>query len=257
LGTLDHSKIPNLKNLEARFTGPAFDDGNKYSVPYQWGTVGLLYDKKKLARLDPTWGALLDPKKIQGTFVLMDEMRDMLGVALKFKGYSSNTTSAEEIRQAGRALQDAKAHAKCLGFKGGIGAVQDVKDGSAEMAIVWNGDAQKAMLEDKDGRLAYIIPKEGSIIWIDVLLLMRRAPQPELAYKFINFVLAPEVGARISAFTKQATPNAVARAQLPEEDRKNPAIYPPDEIAKSLEHHKDVGDTLKVFDEVWTSVKAR
>lgn len=253
---LDHAQIPNLKNLEPRFSGPGFDDGNKHGVPYQWGTVGVVYNKKKLPNLEPSWSVLLDPQKLAGTFVLLDEQRDMLGAVLKYKGYSSNTANADEIREAGRVLKEVKKQPKCLGFKGGVGALEDVKAGSVDMAVVWNGDAQKAIQEDKE-RLAFIIPKEGSVIWVDVMTVAAKAPHPELAHKFINHVLTPEGGAQLSMYTKYASPNAAAQSKLPEEDRTNKLIYPTKEVADRLEHHRDLGEAARVFDEVWTDVKSQ
>jgi spermidine/putrescine transport system substrate-binding protein len=254
---LDHAQIPNLKNLEPRFSGPTFDDGNKHGAPYQWGTVGIVYNKKKLPNLDLSWSVVLDPKKIAGTFLLLDEMRDMLGAVLKYKGFSSNTNSADEIREAGKVITSVKSNPKCLGFKGGAGALEDVRAGSVEMAIVWNGDAQKYVAEDKEHRLAFMIPKEGSVIWVDAMTITAKAPHPELAHKFINYVLSPEAGAMLSTYTKYASPNVAAQAKLPTEDRTNPLIYPSKEVAEHLEHHRDLGDAAKTFDEGWTAVKSR
>jgi spermidine/putrescine transport system substrate-binding protein len=254
---LDHAALPNLKNLDTRFSGPSFDDGNKHGVPYQWGTVGIFYNKKKFPNLDSTWGVVLDPQKVVGTFELLDELRDMLGVVLKFKGFSSNTTKPEEIREAGRVIKDVKEHKKCLGFKGGVGAIEDVKGGSVDMAVVWNGDAQKAIAADKEQRLGFVVPKEGSAIWVDVMTITKKAPHPELAHKFINHLLTPDAGAQLSMYTKYASPNAAAQAKLPEEDRTNELIYPPKEVSERLEHHRDIGEAAKVFDEVWTNVKSQ
>ncbi|MGK4009157.1 spermidine/putrescine ABC transporter substrate-binding protein [Sorangium sp. So ce1036] len=253
---LEHAKIPNLKNLEPRFSGPGFDDGNKHGVPYQWGTVGVVYNKKKLPNLEPSWSMLLDPQKLAGTFVLLDEQRDMLGAVLKYKGFSSNTSKESEIREAGRVLKEVKKQAKCLGFKGGVGALEDVKAGSVDMAVVWNGDAQKAIQADKE-RLAFVIPKEGSVIWVDVMTIAAKAPNPELAHKFINHVLTPEGGAQLSMYTKYASPNAAAQQKLPDEDRTNTLIYPTKEVSDRLEHHRDLGEAARVFDEVWTDVKSQ
>ena len=253
---LDHAQIPNLKNLEPRFAGPSFDDSNKHGVPYQWGTVGLIYNQKKFPNLERSWSVILDPQKVVGTFVLMDEMRDMLGVVLKYKGFSSNTTAPEEIREAGRVLKEVKKHPKCLGFKGGVGAVEDVKGGSVDMAVAWNGDAQKKMREDKERNLAFFMPKEGSVIWVDVMAMTPRAPHPELAYKFINYILTPDIGAQLSLYTKYASPNTASQAKLPPEERNNLLSYPSPEESLRLEHHRDLGEAAKVFDEVWTSVKS-
>jgi spermidine/putrescine transport system substrate-binding protein len=253
---LDHAKLPNLKNLDAKFSGAAFDDGNKHGAPYQWGTVGIMYDKKKHPKLDPSWSVVLDPKKVAGTFVLLDEMRDMVGAVLKYKGYSSNSTTAEQVREAGRILQEAKSHPKCLGFKGGVGAVQDVKAGSADIAVVWNGDALKEIDEDKE-RLTYVVPKEGSVMWVDAMMITKRAPSPELAHRFINFILDPDIGSRLSVYNRYASPNAAAKARLPAEDQANAVIYPAADMMGRLEYHRDLGTNQTVYDEVWTAVKAQ
>jgi spermidine/putrescine transport system substrate-binding protein len=252
---LDHAQIPNIKNLDPRFSGPSFDQGNKHAIPYLWGTVALLYNKKKFPTLEPSWGVVLDPQKMVGTFALIDEMRDMLGVVMKYKGYSSNTTNPEEIREADKILKEAKSNPKCVGFKAGIGASQEVKGGSVDMALVWNGDAQKVVWEEKD-RLALLIPKEGSVIWVDVMTIPTKAPHPELAHKFINFMLTPDAGAQLSLLTKYATPNSAAQAELPVEDRTNPLIYPTGEVSDRLEYHRDLGEAAKIYDEVWTAVKS-
>lgn len=253
---LDHAQIPNLKNLEERFSGANFDDGNKYAVPYQWGTVGIMYNKKKFPNIEPTWGLVLDPKKVAGTFALIDEMRDMLGVVLKYKGYSSNTAKPEEVREAGKIIADIKKHPKCVGFKAGIGATQEVKGGSVDMAVVWNGNAYQSVRQDREG-LGLVIPKEGSIIWTDTMTISAKAPHPELAHKFINHMLSPEAGSQLSAMTKYATPNKAAQAMLPAEDRTDAIIYPSADTMKTLENHRDVGEAVKVYDEVWTDVKSR
>jgi spermidine/putrescine transport system substrate-binding protein len=255
LRPLDHAQIPNIKNVEPRFSGSAFDDGNKHAVPYQWGTVAIIYNKQKFPNLSPTWDVIFDPPKMPGTFVLIDEMRDMLGVALKYKGFSSNTTKPEEIREAGKLLKETKSNPKCLGFRAGVGATQDVKGGSVDMAVVWNGDASKVVAEDKE-RLGLIIPKEGSVIWVDVLAVTAKAPHSELAHKFIDFILRPEIGAQLSLFTKYASPNTASQAKLPAEERENPLIYPTGEISTRLEYHRDLGEASKVYDEAWTAIKS-
>jgi spermidine/putrescine transport system substrate-binding protein len=252
---LDHTKLHNLKNLDPRFSGPDFDNGNKHAVPYQWGTAGLMYDKKKLPSLEPSWAAVLDAKRPAGTFLLMDEMRDMLGIVLKYMGRSSNSTDPKDIREASRILKEAKASSKCLGFKG-IGAAQDVVAGSADIAVMWNGYALKGVSEQKD-RISYILPKEGSIIWVDTLVIPLKAPKPDLAHKFLDFLMEPDMAARVSAFVRYATPNAAAKAYIPPDDLNNQVIYPSEDMLSRLEAHRDLGDAVKLFDEAWTAVKSR
>lgn len=252
LAPLRHEHLPNLRHLDARFVNPDYDPGNRYTVAYQWGTVGLL------ARNDPnalpeTWGLLFDPRQQAGEFLLMDSMRDQLGAALKYRGHSLNSTNAAHLRAARDLLLDAKK--RSLGFEGSVGAKNKVLARAARLAVVYSGEGVRAMREDPD--TVYFIPREGSIIWVDSLAIPAKAPQPDLAEKFINFVLEPEVSARISRYTQFATPNKAARALLPESDLNNPALYPPADTLSRLEFLRDLGPRLRLYDEAWTQIKAR
>src|SRR5262249_52094649 len=152
-------------------------------------------------------------------------------------GHSSNTASPDEIRDAGKVLQDAKANPKCLGFKG-IAAVQDVKSGAADLAVVWNGVALREVSDQKD-KFAYIIPKEGSIIWVDTLVIPAHARKADMAHRFINSLLDPAIAGRLSTFTRYAPPTGPGKSKAPPDDQANPVIYPAAEIMPRLEAHKD------------------
>jgi len=255
LQPLHLEKIPNAKNVSAQFKKPPYDPDEKYSLPYQWGTVGLMYRKDKLPQAESSWSLLLDPAKQPGPIVLIDSMRDMLGVALKSLGYSVNSKKVEELKEAGQAILRAKKSPKCLGFEGGVGGRNKVADGSAVLAIVYSGDAIKATAED--GHLGYVLPREGTIVWVDAMTIPAKAPNVEGAHAFIHFILDAEVGARLSNFNRCATPNAASLPKIKQEDRENPAIYPSAEDLKKLEYIEDVGDTTRLYDEVWTAAKAR
>ncbi|MCC7145278.1 MAG: spermidine/putrescine ABC transporter substrate-binding protein [Phycisphaeraceae bacterium] len=254
---LDHGKIENLKNLDPRFRNAAYDPDNKYTVVYQWGTVGLIYNKEKLPNLPATWGVLFDPAKQAGTFLMIDEMRDQMGVALRYLGQSVNCVDVEQVRKAGELILTAKKSKNAQGFEGGVGGKNRVAAGSVEMAVVWNGDALRAIEEDEDQKLAFFVPEEGSIIWADVMVIPSQAPHAEAAHRFINYLLKPEVGAQLSNFNKYATPNAAAMPFITPEDRENPVIYPPQEIMDKLEYLQDLGNSTRIYDEVWTAVKSR
>ena len=252
---LNLEKIPNAKNVSGQFKSPPYDPGSKYSLPYQWGTVGLMVRKDKAPQAEPTWALLFDAEKQPGPFVLIDSMRDMLGVALKSLGHSVNSRKPEELKAASEAVLRAKKSPKCLGFEGGVGGKNKVADGTATLAVVYNGDAIKAIEENKG--LGYILPKEGSIIWVDAMTIPAKAPNVEGAHAFIHFILGAEVGAKLSDFNRYATPNAASLPLVKKEDRENPAIYPPQEELKKLEYIEDVGDATRLYDEVWTAAKAR
>jgi spermidine/putrescine transport system substrate-binding protein len=251
---LDAKKIPNAKNADPMFANPPFDPGAKFSVPYQWGTVGLIYDKKKVQG-EISWDMIFNASKQPGPFVLMDSMRDMIGVGLRYKGFTMNSHKTEEIKQAMDALIQAKGSKKCLGLEGGVGGKNRVAAGEAALAVVYNGDAVKATMENPN--LGFTVPKEGGIIWVDVMLVPAKAPNPEGGQAFINFIMDPKAGAQLSNFNRYPTPNKAAMPMINEEDRKNAAIYPPEETLKKLEYLVDVGADTRLYDEAWTAIRAQ
>lgn len=253
LAPLRKEALPNLKHIDPKFLKPPFDPENKYSVPYQWGTVGIYARVAKGATLEPTWGLFFDPKLQPGPFYLIDSMRDTIGAALKFKGHSLNSIKPAELKEARDLVLNAKKRA--VGFEASVGNKNKVVSKAARAAIVYSGEAARGMSEDAE--TVYIIPREGSQIWLDNLVILAHAPHKELAEKFINFALDPKTAARISNFTQFSTPNLAAREFIQPELLKNPAIYPPSDVMAKLEFLSDLGPSLRLYDEVWTQIKAR
>jgi spermidine/putrescine transport system substrate-binding protein len=252
LAPLRHANIPNLKNLDPLFQSPAYDRGNKYSVAYQWGTLGL-YARKSGAPIKHSWSVLFDAAHQPGQFVLLDSMRDMLGAALKYKGWSMNSVTPRQLQLARDLIVESKQRSD--GFINSVGGKNKVLDKSARVAMVFSGEAARAIAEDPD--TYYFIPEEGSEIWVDNLSILAGSPRRDLAEKFINFILEPEIGARISNQFLFATPNAAAKKLIKPELLNNPVIYPSEQIMKKLEFLKDLGRDTALYDQVWTSVKAR
>ena len=254
---LDHSKLPNLKNLKPRFRQTGYDPGNVYSVAYQWGTVGLMYRRDKVA-VDAvkSWSVLFDANKQPGPFWLIDGVREMMGIALVYLGKDFNSTDSMDLKAAADLLVATKRTNNCLGFKSGVGGKNDVVAGTAVAAIVYNGDAIQSVTEDPQ-HLAFVIPDEGSEIWLDSMCIPSRAPNPDAAHKWINWILEPEVGAELSNYNQYATPNAAAEAFITPEDLKNPGIYPTPEIMRKLYFTKDLGKHNRIMDEAWTRAKSR
>ena len=256
LTPLDHSKIPNLKNLSKKFTSPVFDPGNKYSAGWQWGTVGLMYNKKKLSQADvQSWSIIFDPQKKSGPFYLIDSVREMLGITLLYLGHDFNTTNPAELKQAADLLVSTKKREVCLGFKGGVGGKNDVISGTAAAALVYNGDAVQTVAEDPD-TYGFIVPKEGSAIWIDSMCIPAKAPNLDAAHKWINWVLDAKVGASLSNYNHFATPNEAAMPYLSKEDLNNPGVWPTPQIIKTLRFVKDLGKDNKIVDQAWTRAKS-
>jgi spermidine/putrescine transport system substrate-binding protein len=250
---LDKGRLRNLANLDPFFQDPPYDPGLQHSVPYLWGTTGLAYREDLVKGPVDSYAVLFDPKAQVGPFLLLDEMRETIGAALKYLGYSVNATDPEALEKAKELLIAAKA--RSVGFAGGVEALNRILAGDAALSLAYSGDALQARQED--ARLRYVIPKEGGTIWTDALVVLKRGPSQDLAYRFIDFLLRPENAAELAAYTRYATPVAQAIPLLPEEMRQDPAVFPPEEVRARLEYLKDLGPEIALYDRVWTEVKAR
>lgn len=251
IAPLRKENIPNMKNVDTTFLNPPYDQGNKYTAPYQWGTVGI-YMRKGAKPVEESWSVLFDPQKQPGTFVMIDSMRESMSGALKFLGHSVNTTDPAILKQAKDLLVSAKK--RSIGFDGGVGGKNKVLAKGANMAIVYNGDAVRGMGEDPETH--YFVPREGGEIWMDNMAIPSKAPNRDMAEKFINYILDAKVGAKLSNFNQYATPNKASKEFVTPEDLNNPAIYPTPEIMAKLEFLKDLGNHTKLYDEIWTAVKS-
>ena len=253
LAPLRKENIPNMKNLDPKFSNREYDPGNKYTAPYQWGTVGLYIRKKPGETIDETWGLIFDPKKSIGSFLMIDDSRAAVGAALKYKGYSLNTTDKKQMKEARDVLIDAKK--RSLGFEGGVGIKNKVLAKVCKVGMVYNGDAVRGMKEDTE--TYFFVPREGSEIWLDNMAIPSKAPNRDMAEKFINYILDAKIGAQLSNFNQYATPNLAAREFINPADLKNIAIYPSEEQLKTLEFVKDLGAKTGWYDELWTAIKSK
>lgn len=248
---LDLTKIPNAKNIAARFRSPAYDPEGKWSIPYQWGTMGIVYRTDKLPEFSASWAALLDPRRQPGPVVLLDSMRDLMAAALLSRGFSPNTRSVDELKAAGDLLAAARSK-RMVGFYGSPDSVGKVLAGDAWLAIAYNGDAVSRLEESTD----FAVPAEGTIIWVDAMTIPAKAPNPEGAYKFINFILAADVGAQLSNYLAYATPNEASLPLIDEEVRSDIRVYPTEEQLAKMVMLEDVREATALYDQVWTRVKA-
>lgn len=253
LAPLDKARLPNLKNLDPAFYNPPYDPGGKYSVPYQWGTTGIGYREDLVKGKVDSYAVFFDPRRQVGPFLLLDEMRETIGAALRYLGYSVNTTDPKALERAKTLLIDAKR--RSLGFAGGVEAINRILGGDAALSLAYSGDVFQARKEDR--RLRYVLPREGGTLWTDALVLLKRGPAQALAYRFINFLLEAKVAAEISNYTRYASPVAAARPYLDKALLNDPAVYPPEEVRKKLEYLRDLGPAIQLYDRVWTEVKAR
>ena len=248
---LDHSKIPNLKNLDESFKNPAYDPGSKYSVAYQFGSSGILYRKDKLKTAPDSWAAIFDPKQQPGSFTFIDDSREMLSIALRYQGKTINSRDPQVVRNAGKLLADTRKSSKFISFESGVGGMNRVMSGQATMAIVYSGDGMRAASENN--KVAFVMPKEGSTLAVDTMMITAKAANPEGAYKFINYILDAKIGAQLTNWTQFGTPNSAARPLL-DASLKNAPIYT---NLSNLEAIEDLGKDTRIYDEIWTALKSR
>lgn len=254
LAEIDHENIPNLSNIDAKFADPPYDPGMVHCVPYQWGTTGIGYNADYFEEAPDSWAYLFDPKlasQSAGQITMLNDVRESFAAALKYLGYSLNSTNEEELTQARDLLMKQKAWIYAYDAE----QYEDLL--SADETVLahgWSGDF--FMIAEEDERIWYAIPKEGGVIWADNLCVPESAPNKYTAEVFINYLLRPEVGAAISNYTWYASPNAAAAEFIDPEILEEPAIYPPSEVMDRLEWLQDVGDTTPIYDRMWTEVKA-
>ncbi|MEJ1994126.1 MAG: spermidine/putrescine ABC transporter substrate-binding protein [Limibacillus sp.] len=249
---LDHSMIPNKKNLSPSFQDADFDPGRKYTMPYMWGTMGLGYRKSRVDGVPSSWKTVFDSDQYSGRIAWLSEAGSMIGMALKYLGYSFNSKDPAQIAEAEALLIAQKGHVKTIAEDNG----QDLLlSGEVDLTVEWNGDILQVMEEDDD--IGYVVPSEGSLLWQDTLAVPKGAPHPENAHKMINFILDAEVGRDIAEFIYYATANGAAREICSEDYRNNPAIFPSDETIANCESALYLGEERKrVIDEAWTRINA-
>ena len=255
LKPLDKKAIPNMANLNSKFVNPPYDKGNTYSAAWQWGTVGLMYNKTMLPDFQPSWSMVFKAEGKKRPLVLIDSEREMIGIALKSMGYSMNTLDKTQLKAAADLLIKTKKGKNFLGFEGGVGGKNKVAGGAAAMALVYSGDAIRAMGENP--KLGFVNPKEGTVIWVDNMAVPVKAPHADMAMKFINYILDPKVGAQLSNFNQYATPNAKSLPFITNTDIANVAIYPDAATQSKLEYVLDLGKDNRYFSELWKIVKTR
>ncbi|MCK6523128.1 spermidine/putrescine ABC transporter substrate-binding protein [Myxococcota bacterium] len=242
---LDPSRIPNLGNIAPTFRKTNFDPNDELTVPWQWGTTGVAYRKDLLPAPPDSW-AIFHDKAHAGKMTMMDDMRDVIGAWLRFRGHSLNSKDPAQLAQAKADAMLAKANLQSF-LSAPVKA--QLISGDVRVAQLWNGDTAQAAAEND--QIAFVLPKEGGSIWLDAMVMPKTAPNKKAAHAFLNYILRPEVGAAISNATGYGTPNEKAAPLLA-----RPVPFPtPEELAK-LEYIQDLGADAQAWDQLWTEIKA-
>lgn len=251
LQPLDHDIVTNLDNLSPTFRDPPYDPGNVFTAAYQWGTTGIAY-RNDLVDTPTSWAVLFDPEGTDQTFTLIDDSRPMIGAALLYLGFDYNSEVPGELEAARDLLIEVKN--RSLGFFTSVTARNMLLTGDTVYAVIYSGDAIVASFDDE--RISYTVPSEGSEIWVDSMAVLAQAPNPELANEFINFILRPDIGARLTNYVAYASPNAAALPFIDEDIRDNPLIFVSDEIMDKLVFTEDI-ERIDLYDLIWTQIKSR
>lgn len=247
---MDHSRLPNLSNLDPKLLNQEYDPGNKYSIPYMWGAVGLAYNTKYVPKGSITkWSQLLEPK-YKGKIILTDDLRDAFGLALRTKGHSINSTDPASIKDAYDFLAKLKASVRVFDV---TAIKQALISEEVWLGPIWNGDFLVAKDENPD--LDYVFPEEGAVLWVDSFVIPIGAANVDNAYTFINYMLRPDVAVRCMEEYKYSSPNLEAVKQLPEDMRGNRILVPgPDELRNS-EFTTGIGEALGIYEKYWEQIK--
>src|SRR5664279_417764 len=248
---LDMRAIPNFANVSAGLLNPSYDPGNKYSVPYQWGTVVIGYNKDKVGHAVTSWQDLFT---YSGPVAWLDDERAMLGIALQILGYDSSTSDVNQINEARDFLINNGKNVVSIAADDGQAMLER---GDVDMTIEYSGDIYQVMSNCHCTNIAFALPKEGTNLWVDNLAIPTGAPNKPLAEAFLDYILDPQVGADISNFTAYGSPNQAALdAKLINPDLlNNPVIYPSTDLLKTYFHVLPVPDDTP-YNNAWDDIKA-
>ena len=250
LAELRHAALPNLANLDPVFQSPKWDPGLRWSVPYMVTAAGIAYNRK-LTPPPGAWSDLWSPH-LRGRMTMLDDPFDVMGACLKKLGRSINASAPDELRAAQR---EAMAQKPLLRAYLNAEARDQLVSGDVLAAQMWNTTAQQAMAASSAIGFAY--PREGYAVYPDCMAILRESKRQDLAHRFVNYMLRPEVAAANALAARTATTNLAARAHLPEAFRRNETLFPPDAIlalgewAETLEP-----ETQRLRDRLWTEIKS-
>ncbi|MBQ4552402.1 MAG: spermidine/putrescine ABC transporter substrate-binding protein [Clostridia bacterium] len=253
LAEINYDNIPNAKYILENLQNSTYDPGNAHSVPYMWGTVGILYNTKMVSDPVDSW-AILWNEKYQKNVFMLDSYRDSMGVALASLGYSMNTEDIVALELAKEKLIDQKRIGTLKAYQ-----VDETKDkmvaGEAALAVMWSGDALYAMDLNED--LAYAVPQEGSNVWVDCMVIPKNARNKENAEKFIDFLCRPDIAQKNCEYIWYSSPNSGAIDLMGEDYINNTTINPTEETLARCEFFRDISEIYRpIYETLWLEVKS-
>ena len=251
LKPLDYTKLPHAKGLDARFLKKPFDRENQYSLPFDWGTTGIAVNRSLYAGPVHGWKDLFEKPELAGKISLLDDPREVIGAALKAKGFSLNSHKPAELAQAKVLLLATRKRVKLFTSE----TLITLTNSEAAVSHAYVTDALQAR-RATGGKVDYILPEEGGTLWLDNLAIPAHAPHPEEAHVLIDFLLEPQtvVSTVTQLFVSPA--NALALPLLPDAIRKDPLMFPSGQALAKFEMIEDLGDANQAWDRLWTEFKS-
>ena len=252
LSEINWDNVPNIENIDSLMMDRVsdFDPGNKYTVPYTYGTVGILYNTSMVDEEITSWDVLWD-ETYKNNIIMQDSVRDAFAVALKKLGYSLNSTNEHELEQAKDLLHEQYPLVKAY-------AIDEVRDkminGAAALGVIYSGEYLYCSEENPD--LAYVVPEEGSNLWIDGWVITSGSKNKENAEKWLDFLARPEIALKNFEYITYSTPNVAAQEMIDEEYLEDPAVFPDEEIINRCEIFQYLGQEMEdLYYEMWKLVK--
>ena len=252
LSPIDHEKLPLLSNLDPSFLDRSFDSGNKYSIPYLWGTWVIAYRTDKFDDIDRSWSFLWD-EQVKGRVMMMEESFDPISITLKMLGHSPNSDSPEDYEEATKAMLQQINELDAI-YGGDMEVKAQLIEGSVWAAMCYNGDAAR-VIETNDN-IDFFVPEEGTPLWIDNFAIPRDSAQIDEAHRFINFMLRADIGAASANYAWFATPNTASIPLLDPELSGDKRVFPPEEIRQKCETLvKPDGVRAKLISQTWHATR--
>lgn len=248
---LDHSKIPNMANIDPQFAGLPFDPENRYSVPKDYGTTGYGYRSDLVSEEMTSWEDFFSlAPKYSGRYTVLDSPPECVGAALKMLGYSYNSVDAQEIAEATDVLVKFKPHVRKI-----TSSMREIMiSGEAYISLTWNGEIGYVALDAADAR--YVVPSEGTEVWTDNYSIVAGAPHPAAAHAYLNWSLEPKTQARDTEYHYYGGVVEGEEEFLDPAIANDPSVYPPEEVKSKLEVAQASPDWTRLRNEAWTKFKA-
>ncbi|KMZ39657.1 MULTISPECIES: spermidine/putrescine ABC transporter substrate-binding protein [Bacillales] len=250
LEELNKANIPNMGNIVSTFKTPPFDKENKYSLVYTWGITGIAYNKKYVKEAPTSWNDLWN-EAYKGRVIMLNDPREVMGMALIKNGFSNSTTNKEELEKSFADLKKVVPNVVAFDTDN---IKQKMIAEEAWIGMVWSGDA--AFIHAQNPDVDYVIPKEGATIWADTMAIPKGAKNKEMAEKFINYLMDPEVSVKNYESIGYSNPNEKAYPLHSEEYRANKMVFLDTADIARAEWLVDVGETLQQYDRYWTEMKS-